>query len=159
MLTTEIASLPGPLPPPLPLEGTDRFVAGLAVTGLLEDLRGGPHTLLAPTDDAFDRLPWTFDRMLSDPDLVEARFDLFEYHVLRGTFDARGPKEERVTVHGETLRLGSGLVFGRYGAARILRTTTWHGARVHVIDQCVFPVFPRVYLVASGSARAALCSP
>lgn len=129
-----------------------RFSQGLLGTGLLDDLRAaGPHTLLAPVDPAFDVLPFSYEDLLFDERLVEARFDLFEYLVLRGSVEAHGPPTLHVTLHGEPVRLGGGLVSGRFGDARILRTFASATALVHVIDRCVFPVEPASYVVETES--------
>lgn len=127
-----------------------RFTQGLLATGLVEDVRErGPFTLLAPVDEAFDTLPWRFEDLLLTQDLLDERFDLFEYHVVRGLADAGGPRASWSTLHGELVRIGRGLVLGRYGASRILRTVTSESLRVHVLEQCIFPVFPK----RSGSGR------
>lgn len=137
-------------------EPIGRFTQGLLATGLRDDLRTNePFTLLAPVDDAFDRMPFSFEDLLFDERLVEARFDLFEYLVLRGTVDAQGPRTAHVTMQGEPVRLGRGLVFGRFGAARVLRTFASGQVLVHVLDQCVFPVYPRLYMVENDAMPGA----
>ncbi len=156
----ELASPDGPAPrppgrgapwKPPPSEPIRRFSTGLLATGLVDDLREqAPHTVLAPVDAAFDGLPFSFDDLLYDERLVEARFDLFEYLVLRGTADAWAPRAAHVTLHGEPIRLGRGLVLGRFGAARVLRSFATGHVLVHVLDQCVFPVYPRLYVVDSA---------
>lgn len=131
-------------------EQITRFSQGLLATGLLDDLRtAGATTLLAPVDEAFDGLPFPFDALLYDPRWVEARFDVFEYLVVRGAVEAHGPRTPHVTMQGEPVRVGRGLVFGRFGAARILRSFASGPVLVHVLDQCVFPVYPRLYMVES----------
>lgn len=129
-----------------------RFSHGLLGTGLLDDLRAtGPYTLLAPVDAAFDDLPFSYEDLLFDEQLVEARFDLFEYLVLRGAVDAHGPRQLHVTLQGEPVRLGGGVVSGGFGAARILRSFSSEAGPVHVIDRCVFPVDPGRYMVEVDS--------
>lgn len=127
-----------------------RFSTGLLATGLVDDLRAqADHTVLAPVDAAFDGLPFSFDDLLFDERLVEARFDLFEYLVVRGTVEADAPRAAHVTLQGERVRIGRGLVLGRFGAARVLRSFVTGHVLVHVLDQCVFPVYPRLYMVDS----------
>lgn len=118
-----------------------RCLSGLRVTDLIADLEGGggPHTVIAPIDAAFDELPWSFDRLLTDESLLEPRFDLFEYHVIRGACDAEVPLHVRKTLQGETLVIGSGIVVGHQGVAKILASGMWHGALVHAVDRCVLP--------------------
>jgi len=118
-----------------------RFIAGLFGTDLVTDIRArSPHTLIAPVDPAFDRLHWSFDQLLWNDDLVEPRFDLFEYLVIPGLHLGALPELETVrTVQGEPIRIGAGLVLGRHGVGRILATTTWEDSLVHVVDACVLP--------------------
>ena len=136
-------------------EPVDRTFHGLLATGLLEDLRAGaPHTLIAPTNAAFDELPWAFEDLVFDPELVEVRFDLFEYLVVPGDFD----EGERATLGGEPVRIEGGVVFGRYGSAAILRSFVTGNLRVHVVDSCVLPGDPQNYVdAASEVCDAQLC--
>lgn len=137
--------------------GLTRFARGLNATDLFQDIvEGGTMTLLAPVDAAFEALSLPFDELITSPDAFEARFDLFEYLVLRGPSDASGSRATHATLHGELVRLGRNLVLGRYGASRVLDTFTCGGCMVHVLEQCVFPVFPGDYVVmrtAKGSLR------
>ena len=59
-------------------------LAGLAVdAGLVETLRGGPFTVFAPTDSAFDKLPIDVLRAVQDnPDLLQT---VLLHHVVAGT--------------------------------------------------------------------------
>jgi hypothetical protein len=117
-----------------------RFLSGLRRTDLVADLAaGGPHTLVAPVNAAFDVLPWSFDRLLSDDELLEPRFDLFEYLVLRGACDGEAPLHARRTLQGESLVIGAGIVRGHQSKARILGTTTWQANVVVAVDACVLP--------------------
>jgi uncharacterized surface protein with fasciclin (FAS1) repeats len=132
-------------------EPVGRYVQGLLATGLLDDLRtSGPHTLLAPVDEAFDRLPFAYDSLLFDDHLIEAKFDIFEYLVLRGAIRASGPRVAHASLQGERVRVGRSLVFGRFGAARVLRSFVSGGVALHVIDQCIFPIFPRLYMLGNA---------
>lgn len=131
-----------------------RFVQGLFAVGLVEDLHaGGPFTLLAPADDAYDALPWKFDEFLLNPDIVEARFDILEYHVIRGVARADGPRQPYTTLHGESVRLGRQLALGKFGASRILRSIESGDFVVHVLEHCLFPTFPRLYAAKADSNR------
>lgn len=122
-----------------------RFSHGLLATGLLEDFReGGPFTLLAPTNEAFSGMPWTFEDLLFDPAYLDERFDIFEYLVLRGRIGAEGPRAAHVTLHGESVRLGNRLVYGRFGAARVLESVECGTILLHVLEQCVYPWDPKL---------------
>lgn len=130
-----------------------RFSQGLLSTGLVEDLQDGPFTLLAPTDEAFASMPWRFDDLLFETHLLEARFDLFEYLVVRGRVGAEGERSSYVTLNGERVRLGNRLAFGRFGAARVLRTIEAQNILVHVLEQCIYPWDPKLCL-AEGPSRS-----
>ena len=134
---------PGPRTEPYFLGRTTR---GLAATALLDDLHvGGPYTLLAPVDAAFDALPWSFEELLHDPRLVEPRFDLFEYLVVRGLVGARDDGAPRTTLHGDTVCIREGLVLGRSGVARVLLSRPLARGVVHVIDRVLMPIEPAAY--------------
>lgn len=153
MFQAKLAAFPGQLLAPR-REPIDRTMHGLQVTGLLEDLRsGGPHTLIAPINRAYDALPWAFEELLFNPSLTEPRFDLFEYLVLRGDWPAVGPGGERQTAEGTPLRIARGFVVGRHGTAMILRSFVRDNLRVHVVDACVFPANPQIYV----DVREELC--
>ncbi len=119
----------------------NHFFEGLARTGLLADVEEGLHTLLAPVDAAFDKLPWAFEELYGSDALVEERIGLFEYSVARGVHSARAPKSPVATLEGRFVILGGGRVYGRYGAARVLDTFIARNTLVHVLDECVSP-FP-----------------
>jgi len=115
----------------------DRTLAGLSAAGLIEDLERGPFTLLAPVDHAYEALPWSFDALLRRPDLVEPRFDLFEYMVVPGRI-ASGPTIAR-TLEGAAVLVGATHVLGRHGSARIVTTVELGNVLVHVLDACLHP--------------------
>jgi hypothetical protein len=125
--------------PPGEMAHLQRFYAGLAKTGLSEDLAKGEHTLLAPLDAAFDRAPWSFDSLLSSPQLLEERYDLFEYLVIRGIHGAASPRIQVATLEGRSVLLGEGRVFGHGGSARIIESFIWRSSLVHVISECIYP--------------------
>lgn len=132
--------------------GLVRFSRGLAIAGLYEDIAdAGTTTLLAPVDAAFDGLPWPYEQLVGSRELLEACFDLFEYLVLRGTADAAAPRATHATLHGELVRIGRRLVLGRYGASRVLSTFPVGACTVHVLEMCVFPVFPGEYMVVRSA--------
>ena len=122
----------------------DRVLAGLAAVGLLDDMQGRPHTLLAPIDRAFDVLPWSFERFLTDARLVEARFDLFEYCVVPSLLRSESDPRPVGTLEGTTVLIGHTHVLGRHGGARILTTVELPLLVVHVLDACVLPRPPEI---------------
>ncbi|MBL8607194.1 MAG: fasciclin domain-containing protein [Myxococcales bacterium] len=131
------------------LDGERRFAEGLRATGLFDDLCAlGPYTVLAPVDDAFDAMPWPFASLLGHPDLVEARFDVFEHHVIPGVVDPRDGASIRATLHGSMVAFRDGVILARGGAARVLASRPFDNGVVHVIDRVLLPVDPESYGVA-----------
>lgn len=64
-------------------------LAGILETaGLIEVLTSEePHTLLAPTDDAFDSLPpGILDGIIREPEKLE---DFLKYHIIEGKYSAK----------------------------------------------------------------------
>ena len=146
MLHAKLVPFPGPAFAPR-REPIDRTLHGLLATGLLEDIRaGGRHTIIAPTNAAFDALPWPFEDLIVDPALAEARFDLFEYLVVRGDLVTG----ERATLEGSVIRIDRGLVLGHHGSAAILRSFVDGDLRIHVVDSCVLPASPQIYVDAAS---------
>lgn len=124
-----------------------RFSRGLLATGLIEDVQdGGPFTLLAPTNEAFEGMPWSFYDLLFDDRLLEPRFDLFEYLVVPGRVGVEGVRTPHPTLQGRSVRLGKQLAFGCFGAARILQSLETELIVVHVLEQCIFPWDPKLCL-------------
>lgn len=117
-----------------------RWYEGMARTDVLGDLwEEGPTTLVVPTDGAFDGLPWRFERLMTDPDMVEICIDLFEYLVVRDICRGDGPARSWTTVNGAAIEIGAGFVVGRRGRARILASLCLGAKTIHVVDACVFP--------------------
>ncbi len=128
--------------------------SALGASGVIDELRfGGPFTLFAPTDAAFEALPdEARQELLGDPEVL-ARVLL--HHVVQGTLlrasllpvDALPTLAEtslEVTPSGSTVRVG--------GAALVrpdLRTTN---GVIHGIDRILLP--PDVVLPGVGGARA-----
>ena len=116
------------------------WLRGLARTELLGDIAtGGPYTLLAPTDDAFRRLRWPFERLMVDERLVEPCVDLFEYSVIRGQCSADEPVRRMPTMHGDAIHIGAGCVFGTGSSATIVASMRVERLLVHVVDGCLLP--------------------
>jgi uncharacterized surface protein with fasciclin (FAS1) repeats len=146
MLQAKIITFPGHMLAPR-RDPIDRTFHGLLATGLLEDVRaGGRYTLIAPTNSAFDALPWAFEDLVADPDLTEVRFDLFEYLLVEGDLVSG----EAETLEGREIRIERGQVIGGHGAANILRSFVSGNLRIHVVDACVLPASPQIYVDAAG---------
>ena len=117
-----------------------RCFRGLQRAELLVDLAtGGPYTLVAPVDDAFDRMPWPFDRLIDDDGLIEPCVDLFEYSVIHGVAPAAGPVRRMGTLRGEAIHVGEGVIIGPGNTARIVASVHVEGFMVHITRDCVLP--------------------
>ncbi len=82
------------------------LVAAIQAAGLADSLRsGGPFTIFAPTNDAFDALSGKLEGLLADPagDLTQ----ILLYHVISGTVTAADITDgmELTTLQGGTLKL------------------------------------------------------
>lgn len=66
------------------------LVAAVKAAGLVETLQGkGPFTVLAPTDEAFAKLPQGTVDNLVKPDNKKMLTKILTYHVLSGKYDAK----------------------------------------------------------------------
>jgi hypothetical protein len=108
-----------------------RLSLGLRRTGLLFELVRAPaFTVVAPHDDAFDRLGLPFVELIHSPERVEERFALFEHLVVLCTPDDLD-RSELHTVGGNRLTLGSTQLRGASGTtARVLGVTSLRGGRL-----------------------------
>ena len=75
------------------VENASERTVYLSVLRSLSAFRGielawsGACTLIAPIDGAFDALPWSFERFLSDDRLIHPRLELFEYLAISDVAD------------------------------------------------------------------------
>ena len=119
------------------------FTKAVAEAGLTETLKGpGPFTVLAPSDEAFSKLPKaTLDALLKDK---RALRNVLLYHVIAGKLTAadlkalsgKGRKtvegsDAKVTLDGTQLTVGSAIVVKSDIAAR--------NGIVHVVDRVLMP--------------------
>ena len=119
------------------------LLAAAGAAGLVDTLKGeGPYTLLAPTDDAFAKLPAGAVADLLKPENKEKLKNVLLYHVVDGKVDAK-------TVSGmaefETLE-GSMVEVTAKGGKVMLNDATVETADVmasngviHVIDTVLMP--------------------
>ena len=133
--------------------GLTGYMRGLCATDLIEELRDRPSTLIAPTQDALKRLPVPFEHLLFDPALVEARFDFFEYSVVRGVYFAHLARRPVLTLQGAPLEIGENRVVGRYGGANVVRSFVDDALLVHVVDGLVLPSAPNWSTPARASVE------
>jgi len=116
------------------------LVAAVEAAGLVETLSGaGPFTVLAPTDDAFAKLPaGTVDALLKDiPKLKQ----VLTYHVLPGKVMAADVVKltSAMTVQGQSVTIAT--INGvKVDGANVIKTDieTDNGV-IHVIDSVILP--------------------
>lgn len=81
----------------------EKILKALRLSGLVPELqKAGPYTLLAPTDEAFDKFPpGTFERLMLPANLQQLRA-LLMYHLLSG----RIPLKTMLDTNGQVRTLG-----------------------------------------------------
>lgn len=131
------------------------LVAAVKAAGLVETLQGkGPFTVLAPTDEAFAKLPKGTVENLVKPENKAMLTKILTYHVLLGKFNAKeiwatvkakGGKAMMKTVEGEQLTFwtkGKNLyvrdVKGNDAKVTIADVNQSNGV-IHVIDTVLMP--------------------
>jgi uncharacterized surface protein with fasciclin (FAS1) repeats len=117
------------------------LATALEAAGLVDTLStGGPYTVFAPTDAAFEALPpGTLDELLADP---EALREVLLYHVVEGEVPASevvtlssattlNGADVTITVDGETVKVND---------ATVTQTdVTASNGVIHVIDRVLIP--------------------
>lgn len=116
-----------------------RLVQCLVRTGLMDEL--GQHaqlTLLAPVDEAFERLPADVVAGWMAEETIEQLFDVCEYHVLRGVhrFNTDG---EYSTVEGRPISVRWGEQILVNEQARIVETIQCDNGLIHALDRVLTP--------------------
>jgi uncharacterized surface protein with fasciclin (FAS1) repeats len=116
------------------------LVAAVKAAGLAETLSGpGPFTVLAPTDEAFARLPaGTVEGLLKD---IPKLTSVLTYHVLAGKFMAADviKLDSAKTVNGQSVTIAA--INGvKVDGANVVKTDieTDNGV-IHVIDSVILP--------------------
>jgi uncharacterized surface protein with fasciclin (FAS1) repeats len=114
------------------------LVAAVKAAGLVETLQGkGPFTVLAPTDEAFAKLPKGTVENLVKPENKATLTKILTYHVLAGKFNAKeiwaavkagNGKAMMKTVEGEQL------TFWTKGKNLYIRDAKGHDAKVTIAD-------------------------
>jgi uncharacterized surface protein with fasciclin (FAS1) repeats len=139
----------------LPVDGTvvdvaakngsfNTLVAAIKAAGLVETLSGkGPFTILAPTDEAFAKLPAGTLEMLLKPENKKQLVDILTYHVVPGVAaysDAVVKMSEVPTVLGSPVAVK--VVDGKVmlnGAKVVAVDVEASNGVIHVIDTVLLP--------------------
>ena len=131
------------------------LVAAVKAAGLVETLKSkGPFTVLAPTNEAFAKLPAGTVDMLVKPENKEMLTKILTYHLLPGKFDSQAIAKRIRKGHGSakfTTVSGDILTASMSGKDLILRDVKGGTARVttgdvyqsngviHVVDSVLLP--------------------
>ena len=109
--------------------------AGL--TDVLTDER--PHTLFAPSDEAFASLPeGTVESLLASPDTLA---DVIGYHLVPGRLSVLdvGRRRSAATVQGEQLAISTNGAVRVDGAAVVREDIEASNGVIHIIDRVLLP--------------------
>jgi transforming growth factor-beta-induced protein len=119
------------------------LAAALKAADLVEALQGtGPFTVLAPTDEAFAKLPAGTVESLLKPENKAKLQAILKYHVISGTVGARkvAGLESAKTLSGAEVKIS--LTDGqlRVNQAKVVKTDVMAANGViHVLDQVLLP--------------------
>lgn len=118
------------------------FVAALKAAGLLDTLsNGGPYTIFAPSNEAFNQLPkGVLDRLLK-PENQKELIAILTYHVVPGKIMAKDAKTMKVrTLNGQDLNLeAAGGLITVDDAEVIKGDIKAKNGVIHVIDEVISP--------------------
>ncbi|MCC6234950.1 MAG: fasciclin domain-containing protein [Verrucomicrobiales bacterium] len=119
------------------------LTAAAEAAGLVEFLKGqGPITVLAPTDEAFARLPAGTLESLLKPENRERLGRILQYHVLAGSVPARSVVglDSTKTVAGPEVKVTFTDGQLRINQARVVKTDLQaRNGIIHVVDQVLLP--------------------
>lgn len=116
------------------------LVAAVKAAGLVETLSGaGPFTVLAPTDEAFAKLPaGTVEALLQD---IPKLTGILTYHVLSGKFMAADVVKLATaqTVNGQSVTIATINGVTVDGATVVKTDIETDNGVIHVIDSVILP--------------------
>ncbi len=119
------------------------LAAALEAAGLVSTLQGdGPFTVLAPTDEAFAKLPDGTVETLLKPENKDTLVDILTYHVVKGDIDAVSAVKagEADAVNGDALTFS--IKDGRLqvnGVNVMMTDIDAENGTIHVIDEVLLP--------------------
>jgi uncharacterized surface protein with fasciclin (FAS1) repeats len=142
--TATEAAVPAALPTLLEVAQAGGFTtlsAAVEAAGLAETLNGpGPFTVLAPTDEAFAKLPaGTVEALLKDPEALRA---ILLHHVVAGTVKAANvvKLKSAKTAGGTSLAIAVDKKGVKVAGANVLKTDiAASNGVIHVIDSVLLP--------------------
>jgi transforming growth factor-beta-induced protein len=119
------------------------LVAAVKAAGLVETLKGdGPFTVLAPTDEAFKKLPKGTVETLLKPENLKTLQAILTYHVIPGSVMAADvvKLKSAKTVQGDTVAIkvtDGGVMIN--GAKVVTTDIKCSNGVIHVIDSVIMP--------------------
>jgi uncharacterized surface protein with fasciclin (FAS1) repeats len=138
-----------PLPPPSAVSilqtaraagSLDTLVAAIDRVGLSDVLdHEGPYTVLAPSDDAFAKLPFgAVESLLAAPDTLA---DIVNYHLVSGRMTAAdiARRMSAETLQGEALAISNNGAMRIDGARVVAGDIQASNGVIHVIDRVLLP--------------------
>ncbi|XP_033120366.1 transforming growth factor-beta-induced protein ig-h3-like [Anneissia japonica] len=117
------------------------LLKAIRVSGFADTLKGGPYTLFAPTNEAFNKLPpGTLGKLLGNKDEL---FRILSYHLVNGTFFSaelkRVDKVKTTTTDDITIKISSGELSVNDKATVIIADAATTNGVAHVIDTVLLP--------------------
>jgi uncharacterized surface protein with fasciclin (FAS1) repeats len=128
--------------------GADNFktlVAAVKAAGLVETLKGeGPFTVLAPTDEAFAKLPEGTLETLLKPENKDKLVAILKFHVIAGKAMAADvvklDGQDVKTVEGSSAKVAVSDGKVTIGGAKVIKTDIGcSNGVIHVIDTVLLP--------------------
>jgi uncharacterized surface protein with fasciclin (FAS1) repeats len=121
------------------------LVAAVKAAGLVDTLKGeGPFTVLAPTDEAFAKLPEGTVEKLLKPENKEKLASILKYHVI----PSKAMATDVVKLYGKTVKSVEGGMIKvsvdgdtvKVNNAKVIKTDiTCSNGVIHVIDSVIMP--------------------
>ncbi|NNE97935.1 MAG: fasciclin domain-containing protein [Pyrinomonadaceae bacterium] len=119
------------------------LVAAVKAAGLVDTLKGdGPFTVLAPTDDAFKKLPAGTVETLLKPENKDMLVKILTYHVIPGNVKAAQVVKLRSakTVQGSKVKIKAKNGIVKINNANVIKTDVEaSNGTIHVIDAVLIP--------------------
>jgi transforming growth factor-beta-induced protein len=117
------------------------LVAAVEAAGLTETLaNGGPFTIFAPTNRAFDHLPeGTLEALLADPDALA---EILKYHVVPGTITSEDLEDgaKVTTLQGGTVKISLKRHWIGVNDAEVIDKDVFaSNGMIHIIDEVLLP--------------------
>lgn len=123
--------------------GFDVFVAMIEQAGLVETLSGADkHTLFAPDDESFDKIPKSTLAKLYQSEHADLRIAVVKAHLIAGqvlTARLKGRRIRGASVEGSELVINSARVVSVNGATVVRPDLLASNGVIHGIDKLLWP--------------------